>query len=228
MGPRCRQLRTMAYLVLAGSVLTATEAGFPSHAQGDDWSHLALPPGIVEKPAVSWMLSPNCDARPVGAAIDMIVIHDTETPGIRDARTIWRHFATPLSHVSAHYIIGKAGEIVQCVPDELRAWHCGESYFEGRDHLNDTAIGIELVNAQTGTDPFTAPQYHSLVKLVSYLVAEYHVPPDRIVGHKDITLKPDLKRDPAPNFSWSRFMSGVDETLAEANVREARMDPPSP
>lgn len=218
------KIRFLAGLLLAGMVMAVTETGFPAKAQSDDWTHAELdrlPLRDVDKPAVSWMPSPNFDARPEGAAIDMIVIHDTETPGVRDARTIWRHFASPKSRVSAHYIIGKDGEIAQCVPDELRAWHTGESYYQGEDHLNDRSIGIELVNAQTGDDPFTNAQYRSLVRLVSYLVNAYGVPMNRIVGHKDITLKPELKKDPAPNFSWSRFLGGVKTTLAVASVREA-------
>lgn len=218
-----RQLRNLAGVMLAGMVLVLTETGFPSRASGDDWTHLnpGLPQGAVTKPSVVWLPSPNYDARPEGTAIDLIVIHDTESPGVRDVKTIWHHFASPKSHVSAHYIIGKDGTIAQCVPDELRAWHCGESYYLGRDHLNDCAIGIELVNAQTGHDPFTNAQYRSLISLVSYMVAEYHVPLDRIVGHKDITLKPEVKKDPAPNFSWSRLLGGVRDQLAATSVQQA-------
>lgn len=218
------KVRFLAGLLLAGMVMVVTETGFPAKAQSDDWTHLEIdrvPTRAIEKPDVTWLMAAHYDARPEGMPIDMIVIHDTETPGVRDARTIWRHFANPKSMVSAHYIIGKDGEIVQSVPDELRAWHTGESYYQGEDHLNDRSIGIELVNAQTGVDPFTNAQYKSLVRLVSYLVNVHDIPMDRIVGHKDITLKPEHKKDPAANFSWSRFMGGVRTTLAVASVRQA-------
>lgn len=218
------KVRFLAGLLLAGMVMVVTETGFPAKAQSDDWTHGTIdqvPLRDVGKPEVTWLASPNFDARPEGAAIDMIVIHDTETPGVRDARTIWRHFASERSRVSAHYIIGKDGEIVQCVPDELRAWHTGESYYRGEDHLNDRSLGIELVNGQTGSDPFTNAQYRSLIRLVSYLVNAYDIPMDRIVGHKEITLKPEYKKDPAANFSWSRFLGGVRTTLAVASVRQA-------
>lgn len=218
------RLRFLAGLLLAGLVMVVTETGFPAKAQSDDWTHGSIdrmPLLAIDKPDVTWLASPNFDARPEGAAIDMIVIHDTETPGVRDARTIWRHFANEASRVSAHYIIGKDGEIVQCVPDGLRAWHTGESYYLGEDHLNDRSIGIELVNAQTGADPFTNSQYRSLVRLVSYLVNVHAIPMDRIVGHKEITLKPEYKKDPAANFSWSRFLGGVRTTLAAASVYQA-------
>ncbi|HEY9899643.1 MAG TPA: N-acetylmuramoyl-L-alanine amidase [Pantanalinema sp.] len=215
-------IRYLAGLSLAALVMAATETGFPSGAQGDDYTNapVATAPQ-VPKPSVEWLLSPHADARPQGAAIDMIVIHDTETPGVRDARTIWRHFANPSSQVSAHYVIGKDGAIVQCVPDALRAWHAGESYYRGQDHLNDRSIGIELVNAQTGDDPFTNAQYRSLVQLVAHLVATHGIPLDRIVGHKDITLKPEVKKDPAVNFSFSRMFEGVRAALSPEATRQA-------
>ncbi|MBO9542765.1 N-acetylmuramoyl-L-alanine amidase [bacterium] len=217
-------IRYLAGFALAALVMAATETGFPSGAQGDDYTHalMAAAPN-VEKPPVEWLLSPHSDVRPAGVPIDMIVIHDTETPGVKDAKTIWRHFANPNSQVSAHYIIGKAGEIVQCVPDHLRAWHTGESYYQGQDHLNDRSIGIELVNAQTGSDPFTNAQYRSLIQLVAYLVATHNIPLERVVGHKDITLKPEVKKDPAANFSFSRMFEGVRIALSPEATRQANI-----
>jgi len=161
------------------------------------------------KPPVTWIASPNYDDRPPGTEIDTIVIHDTETPGIRLARTIATHFASPRSGVSAHFIIGKAGEIVQCVPEDKRAFHAGPSLFRGRDRVNDFSIGIELVNAQTGYDPFTDQEYAWLARLVRYLVARFEIPTNRIVGHHDITNRPHVKRDPAANFDWDRFLVAV-------------------
>lgn len=164
-----------------------------------------LPP----KPAVSWIPSPNFDERPPGVVVDTLVIHDTETPGIRLAKTIASHFANPRSGVSAHFIIGKAGEIVQCVDETKRAFHAGPSLFRGRDKVNDFSIGIELVNSQSGSDPFTDAQYDSLIRLTRHLVARFDIPTDRIVGHHDVTLRPHVKRDPAPNFDWDRFLLGL-------------------
>ncbi|MDB5096490.1 MAG: ampD, partial [Cyanobacteria bacterium RYN_339] len=71
--------------------------------------------------------TPNMDARPAGCKVDAIVVHDTKSPGVTSAAAIARWFARPDARVSAHYIIGKAGEVVQCVPDEARAWHAGPS-----------------------------------------------------------------------------------------------------
>lgn len=53
--------------------------------------------------------------------------------------------------VSAHYLIPKEAksdgtDLWQLVPVKYRAWHAGPSYWQTRNHLNDTSIGIEIVN----------------------------------------------------------------------------------
>ena len=194
-------------LIAAGSAVIAVWGG-PKEDPVSAAAEQRAP--VPPKPPVTWIPSPHQDDRPAGAGIDTIVIHDTETPGIRQARTIANWFTNPRSGVSAHFIIGKAGEIVQCVPEIRRAFHAGPSLFRGRQKVNDFSLGIELVNAQTGTDPFTEAQYDSLGRLVKHLMAKYDVPSDRIVGHHDVTLRPSVKRDPAPNFDWERFMSALE------------------
>lgn len=162
---------------------------------------------LADYPEASFRPSPHFDARPAGAVIDTIVLHDTETPGVRKADVVARWFLHPSSGVSAHYIIGKEGEVIQCVRERERAFHAGPSLFRGRTRVNDFSVGIELVNGQTGSDPFPEPQLATLVGLVRHLCVRWGIPADRVVGHHDITLRPHLKRDPAPNFPWGAFSS---------------------
>ena len=168
--------------------------------------------------AVIEMPSQHQDDRPAGAVIDSIVVHDTETPGVTEAATIVNWFQNPRSKVSAHYIIGKRGELVQCVPDEKRAWHAGPSKLDGREKVNDYSVGIELVNAQTGLDPFTEPQYQTLALLTADLVLRHQIPLTRIVGHRHVTNYPKVKKDPADNFDWARYFSDVEAVLATRQV----------
>ncbi|MEB3223994.1 MAG: N-acetylmuramoyl-L-alanine amidase, partial [Candidatus Sericytochromatia bacterium] len=149
-----------------------------------------------------------------------------ETPGVTEARTIVNWFQHPRSFVSAHYIIGKRGELVQCVPDERRAWHAGPSKLAGREKVNDFSIGIELVNAQTGRDPFTEAQYRTLAVLTAELVARWGIPLERIVGHRHVTDYPAVKRDPADNFDWARYRRDVTRLLGAVAVRRD-VRPPS-
>lgn len=158
-------------------------------------------------------LSPHYDERPCEMAIDMIVIHGISLPpGLFGGETVEHFFCgewEKLTHpalvelqsvtVSAHILIKRTGEVVQFVPFTARAWHAGESSFQGRVQCNDFSIGIEL----EGTDviPYTLMQYHQLSQMIIALQKAYPaITLDRIVGHSDIA--PHRKTDPGPVFEW--------------------------
>ena len=164
---------------------------------------------------IRYIASPNCDARPVGSAIELLVIHNISLPpgefggpGIidlftskldRDAHSYYREIAG--LKVSSHFLIRRDGEIIQFVACDQRAWHAGESSWRGRERCNDFSIGIEL----EGTDdvPFEDVQYERLAELTRALNANYQI--TGIVGHSDIA--PGRKTDPGPCFDWVRYRS---------------------
>lgn len=136
----------------------------------------------------------------------------------------------PLAPVSIHYYIDKAGRISQLVADGDTAWHCGASSwlvdgvrvagsYNGVARLNHIALGIELENDNTGSDPYPSAQYAAAVALARQLVARYAIPRAQLVRHLDIA--PGRKTDPA-GFPWPRFVS---EVYAAA---PAPPDPPPP
>lgn len=102
--------------------------------------------------------------------------------------------------VSSHLFIKRTGEIIQFVPFNRRAWHAGESSFQGRTRCNDFSIGIELEG--TDTTPYEIKQYEQLVRVIRILMQAYPaITADRIVGHVDIA--PGRKTDPGPYFDWN-------------------------
>lgn len=168
--------------------------------------------GGLSKPSVVSMPSPNQSARPGGAGdIDTIVLHHTASTG--SAQDVGRYFDEPSAQVSSHYIVGKDGTLVQCVPDAAKAWHAGKSTFKGRDNVNDFSLGIEIVNAGDGKDPYPDAQYDALANLVAWMMQTYHVPMDRITGHKDIALPKGRKTDPSSNFDLDRLEKLVSQRL---------------
>ncbi|HSB48452.1 MAG TPA: 1,6-anhydro-N-acetylmuramyl-L-alanine amidase AmpD [Burkholderiales bacterium] len=162
---------------------------------------------------VLFVSSPNCDARPAGCAIDLLVIHHISLPpgefGGPGIVALFTNLLDPAAHpyyatvagmrVSAHFLIRRDGRLVQFVPCGLRAWHAGESSWKGRAQCNDYSVGVELEG--TGEAPFTAAQYRQLARLTHALKARY--PIRDIVGHSDIA--PGRKTDPGPYFDWTRF-----------------------
>lgn len=107
--------------------------------------------------------------------------------------------------VSAHFFIGRSGELTQFVPVDKRAWHAGVSMFDGRANVNDFSIGIELEGADD--IPYTAEQYQVLHELTQDLIKQYSISLSSIVGHCDIA--PERKTDPGESFDWSRYKQSL-------------------
>jgi N-acetyl-anhydromuramoyl-L-alanine amidase len=143
--------------------------------------------------------SPNCDARPPGVAADLIVVHGISLPpGEFGGPWIDRLFTNDLpasahpyfaeiagQRVSAHLCIRRDGGITQYVTFSERAWHAGQSSWEGADTVR--------------YDPL---QYRALAQVVAALCEAYPaLSPDRLVGHSDIS--PGRKTDPGPAFDWA-------------------------
>jgi N-acetylmuramoyl-L-alanine amidase len=76
--------------------------------------------------------------------IKYIILHFTT--GLKMESTI-SHFKDPGSGVSTHLLIGRDGRVVQFLPFDRIAHHCGYSWWEGDEDINQSSIGIELDNA---------------------------------------------------------------------------------
>jgi N-acetyl-anhydromuramoyl-L-alanine amidase len=169
---------------------------------------------------VTQVLSPHFDARPTGIVPHLIVVHGISLPPgefggpwidrlftggiVSDAHPFFAQLAE--LRASAHVLIRRDGQIVQYVPFSARAWHAGESQYEGRSGCNDFSIGIEL----EGTDAraYEDAQYASLAQLIRALIATYaSLAKERVVGHSDIA--PGRKTDPGSAFDWERLTSLV-------------------
>ena len=164
-----------------------------------------------------YLPSPNCDDRPVDAAIELLVIHNISLPpgefGGDAIADLFLNRLDPQAHpyyegianlrVSSHFLIRRDGALLQFVPCAKRAWHAGLSQWCGRERCNDFSIGIELEGADDL--PFSDAQYECLSVLARALYARY--PVKASVGHSDIA--PGRKTDPGPFFSWPRYFSGL-------------------
>ena len=102
--------------------------------------------------------------------------------------------------VSAHYLIGRDGKVIQLVNDYLRANHAGVSRWGNETDLNSASIGIELDN--TGSEPFSEPQINALIAVLTDLKKRYNIPVANFIGHADVA--PGRKNDPR-NFPWKRL-----------------------
>ncbi len=146
--------------------------------------------------------SPNCDDRPAGQAIDILLLHYT---GMPDAGQAIRRLRDPQAKVSAHYVIDLDGSITRMVPEEKRAWHAGVSCWQGARDINARSIDIEIVNPghEFGYRPFQLRQMDALVALAKDIKTRHDIPPERVLGHSDVA--PTRKLDPGELFDWFRL-----------------------
>nr|WP_243458010.1 N-acetylmuramoyl-L-alanine amidase [Serratia proteamaculans] len=136
-------------------------------------------------------------------------------------------------HVSAHYLLPAHPPLAQgkpvafqLVPEALRAWHAGASSWRGRTNLNDTSIGIEIVNRGfnrtllfTHWQPYTPQQIALLIPLSQDIIQRYGIQPTDVVGHSDIA--PQRKQDPGPLFPWQQLaQAGIGAWPDEAQVQK--------
>jgi N-acetylmuramoyl-L-alanine amidase len=191
------------------------------------------PPAPPTRPAwIQWQPSPYHSPRG-GQAIRAIIYHFTAGPRLEG--TV-RWFRSNPSRVSAHFVIGKDGRIVQMVPLNRAAHHAGRSALPGcRGSVNRCSIGIEIVNwgrlrrrgasffTPSGRryagpppvrargdywEPFTDAQYRALIRLTRYLLSRF---PGitHITGHEHVALPRGRKNDPGGAFNWARISAAL-------------------
>ena len=166
--------------------------------------------------------SPNHDERPEPIEVSLLVIHGISLPpncyGGPYIDQLFTNNLEPDEHpyfkdichlrVSSHLMINREGEVTQYVPLSKRAWHAGESDFQGRKVCNDFSIGIELEGCDD--ESYTDNQYNVLIELTDVIRSHWHaISKDRILGHSDIA--PGRKTDPGPAFDWQRYLTGISE-----------------
>ena len=173
------------------------------------------PDGLL--PQARYIASPNCDERPPGAAITLLVLHSISLPpGQYGGDAIERLFTNrldPAAHpyfrdiatlrLSSHFLVRRDGELLQFVPVQRRAWHAGASCWRGRSRCNDFSIGVELEGVEESA--FEDLQYERLNELVRAL--RVALPLNDIAAHSDVA--PDRKTDPGAHFDWARLLADL-------------------
>ena len=149
------------------------------------------------------IFSPNYDRKKrTVKSIQIIVVHYT---GMQSERESIKRLVNPRSKVSSHYLINRKGKVFNLVKDRRVAWHAGKSCWGKYRNLNESSLGIELVNKgqRFGYTSFKKKQISSLIKLCKILVKKYKIKKKNIVGHSDIA--PLRKIDPGEKFPWKYF-----------------------
>lgn len=135
-----------------------------------------------------------------GTQIDRVVCHVAD--GTLRGSAAW--FADPSANVSAHYIVGMDGSVIQSVQEADTAYH------SGLWAMNLRSIGIEH-EGQPSKGPWTPSeaQLKASAELVAAISKRYGIPADRLhlIGHNEV--QPDRaarKNCPGPTWPWTRYV----------------------
>lgn len=191
---------------------------------------------VIDRP------SPNHDGR-----VRFLVMHFTDEDFARSLHTL----TNPDSkrRVSSHYLVSAPGDparaprVYRLVPETLRAWHAGDSRWQGRQAVNDQSIGIEIVYEPKCIEPHALPpvvegvaplrdpcvypefppaQIARVAKLARGILVRYpDIDPTRVVGHADVA--PNRKNDPGPRFPWRELaVQGIGAWFDDREVARFR------
>lgn len=99
----------------------------------------------IDLSQVNFDKSPNQSART--SSVLAIVLHHTG-PGTFKGIVNW--LKDPVAKASAHYVVGRDGELTQLVNTSQKAWHAGGSAWTigglYRKDINNCTVGIEICN----------------------------------------------------------------------------------
>jgi N-acetylmuramoyl-L-alanine amidase len=149
--------------------------------------------------------SPNHDER--RAPLAFLVLHYT---GMESGEAALARLCDPQAKVSSHYMVWEDGRVTRLVDESRRAWHAGQSRWQGLDDINSRSIGIEIVNGghdvplPDGTlPPYPDAQVDAVIRLGTDILVRHSLAPAAVLGHSDIA--PRRKIDPGEHFPWPRL-----------------------
>jgi N-acetylmuramoyl-L-alanine amidase len=109
-----------------------------------------------------------------------------------------------------------------CIPETRAAWHVRNDchhpdVWDDHPKINHFSLGIEVVNAQTASDPFSGWQIEMTAQIVRYCWAKY---PNlrHVVSHAK--LDPSRRSDPGTKFDWAKFKELVLHGGAQAPLSD--------
>lgn len=160
------------------------------------------------------LLDINDYSRP-GIALEKvngIVIHYTANPGTtaKQNRDYFNGLQdSHLTKVSAHFVIGLDGEIVQCIP-------CKEMAYASNERNSDT-IAIECCH-EDKTGKFNQETEESLVELTAWLMGRYGLTTKDVIRHYDVTGKACPLYYVKNEDSWTEFLDKVNRYIEKYGV----------
>jgi hypothetical protein len=222
--------QTASTLVWLGLVFTMPQAG-SAQIPPEPASPITEHAGATWVPAAEGNFAPA--NRPVDGPLDMVIIHDIEG-STQAAVSI---FQRPGAKVSAHYIVGNDGKVLQMLRERDVGWHAGNGA------INRRSIGIEMEGHAYRPGFYSPTLYETTARLVRDITTRRNIPRDRthIISHAEVPSPRDPTKfggasghtDPGPYWNWNMFMTlvrnhaRVVESTVPATIRPGEVLPAS-
>ncbi len=176
--------------------------------------------GPALEPRDGYVVDHRHPARGHNSRVHFLILHYTDENQADSLRALTG------PRVSSHYLVPlptrrlqNTPVVFQLVPESRRAWHAGASRWGNRVGLNDTSIGIEIVNQGpdrpwVGSEldapegpvrwaSYPGDQLNALIPLARDIIERHRIAPEHVLAHSDVA--PLRKLDPGPAFPWRKL-----------------------
>ena len=192
----------MALMAALGVVLWLTSGSQSQSVAGKENKNVAQPTWIDEQ-----LIQTNGSARRGKKLEEVknIVIHYVANPGTT-AKQNRDYFNNDDTKVSAHFVVGLEGEVIQCIPlDEISS---------ATNDRNVDTVSIEVCHPDE-SGKFADATYESVVKLTAWLCKKYNLTQNDVIRHYDVTGKDCPKYYVEHPAAWKQLQ----EDIAKRNLK---------
>ncbi|WP_186647894.1 N-acetylmuramoyl-L-alanine amidase [Fluviispira vulneris] len=174
----------------------------------------------------SYQIDDKNASRGQNERVSSLIFHYTALPFEESLRVL------TAGAVSAHWLVPENGnKIYKLVDENKRAFHAGISTWKSRTNINDTSVGVEIVNlgfvcSDGKTDcskekrkwfPYPEEQQTLIVELAKDIQKRFQIDPLCVVAHSDLAV--GRKSDPGPLFPWKLLAeNGVGSWVTEDEI----------
>ena len=141
---------------------------------------------------------------------EYITVHNTANDA--SAENEIKYMINNNNQVSYHFAVDDK-EIIQGLPLDRNAWHCGDEKGNG----NMKSIGVEICYSKSGGTKYKAAEENA-VKLIAQLLKERSWGIDRVKQHHDWSGK-DCPHRIRAEGTWTSFLSRIETAMKKESVR---------
>lgn len=190
----------MALMAALGVVLWLTSGSQSQSVAGKENKNVAQPTWIDEQ-----LIQTNGSARRGKKLEEVknIVIHYVANPGTT-AKQNRDYFNNDDTKVSAHFVVGLEGEVIQCIPlDEISS---------ATNDRNVDTVSIEVCHPDE-SGKFADATYESVVKLTAWLCKKYNLTQNDVIRHYDVTGKDCPKYYVEHPAAWKQLREDIGKEI---------------